>query len=258
MMQIIEEEIMQDAPRERHGVWNTRVRSLCCQVESVASRMALIQRWRKEPKMETDFEKWHQAMRTQWKQLPRRKGKEQKGEGREATGKESSGQTSTEMLQEIERRKKEAEARHRALGKRKQGERPEPRWTDSDREVEVGNLKPDGLIIDERQHRIYIIEGARCGDTGTARDIANNKKTNKYRALRVELRRKYAQHQVTQINFIMGIKGTIDEYQWRRNLSMLGVEGRKQERIISKCMVASIEGMQKVLETTWGSEGTES
>ena len=74
----------------------------------------------------------------------------------------------------------------------------------------------------------------------------------------MELRRKYAQHQVTQINFIMGIKGTIDEYQWRRNLSMLGVEGRKQDKIISKCMVASIEGMQKVLETTWGSEGTDS
>ena len=43
-----------------------------------------------------------------------------------------------------------------------------------------------------------------------ARDIANNKKTNKYRALRVELRRRYAQHQVTQINFIMGIPGADD------------------------------------------------
>ena len=125
-------------------------------------------------------------------------------------------------------------------------------------EVEVGNLKPDGLIMDEKQHRIYIIEGARCGDTDMARDIAHNKKTNKYRALRVELRRRYAQHQVTQINFIMGIKGTIDEYQWRRNLSTMGVEGRRQDRIIGKCMVASIEGMQRVLETKWGSEDTES
>ena len=258
MMQILEEEIMKDAPAERNGVWNTRVRSLCHQVESVASRMKLIQKWRTEPKMETEFETWHQLMRVQWEQLKRRKWKEQPGEGKEATGKESSGQTSKEMLQEIERRKKEAEARQRAVGKRKQRERPEPRWTDSDREVEVGNLKPDGLIMDDKQHRIYIIEGARCGDTDMARDIANNKKTNKYRALRVELRRRYAQHQVTQINFIMGIKGTIDEYQWRRNLSTMGVEGRRQDRIIGKCMVASIEGMQRVLETKWGSEDTES
>ena len=37
---------------------------------------------------------------------------------------------------------------------------------------------------------------------------------------------------------------------------MLGVEGRKQDRIISKGMVASIEKMQRVLATAWGSDSS--
>ena len=37
---------------------------------------------------------------------------------------------------------------------------------------------------------------------------------------------------------------------------MLGVEGRKQDRIISKGMVASIEEMQRVLATSWGSDSS--
>ena len=35
-------------------------------------------------------------------------------------------------------------------------------------EIEVGNEKPDGLILDTEEKMIYIIEGARCSETDEA------------------------------------------------------------------------------------------
>ena len=35
-------------------------------------------------------------------------------------------------------------------------------------EIEVGNQKPDGVILDTGERMIYIIEGARCSDTEEA------------------------------------------------------------------------------------------
>ena len=59
-----------------------------------------------------------------------------------------------------------------------------------------------------------------------------------------------------QLNFIIGIQGTIVEHRWRWNLTTLGIERRKQDRIIRKCMTASVEGMQRVLRAeTPGGDG---
>jgi hypothetical protein len=49
---------------------------------------------------------------------------------------------------EAERRKKEAGARQTAMGKRRHGETPTPSWARRDIEIEVGNQKPDGVILD--------------------------------------------------------------------------------------------------------------
>jgi hypothetical protein len=43
-------------------------------------------------------------------------------------------------------------------------------------------------------------------------------------------------YQVKQLNFIIGIHGTIVEHRWRWNLTTLGIERRRQDRIIRKCM----------------------
>ena len=54
-------------------------------------------------------------------------------------------------------------------------------------------------------------------------------------------------YQAKQLKFIIGIQGTIVEHRWRCNLTTLGIERRRQDRIIRKCMTASVEGMQRVL-----------
>ena len=116
-------------------------------------------------------------------------------------------------------------------------------------EIEVGNQKPDGLILDTEERAIYIIEGARCSDTAEAMEIVEVPKIHKYRALREELRRRYPGYQVKHLNFIIGIQGTIVEHRWR-------LERRRKDRIIRKCMTVSVEGMQRVLRAeTRGGDG---
>jgi hypothetical protein len=78
-------------------------------------------------------------------------------------------------------------------------------------------------------------------------ETAEVTKIHKYRAMREELRRRYPRYQVRQLNFIIGIQGTIVEHRWRCNLTILGIERRRQGKIIRRCMTASIEGMQRVL-----------
>ena len=55
-------------------------------------------------------------------------------------------------------------------------------------EIEVGNQKPDGVILDTEEKMIYIIEGARCRDTYETMETAEVTKIHKYRAKREELR----------------------------------------------------------------------
>jgi hypothetical protein len=59
-----------------------------------------------------------------------------------------------------------------ATGKRKHGETLTPKWARGDMEIEVGNQKPDGVILDTEEKMIYIIEGIRCSDTGEAMETA--------------------------------------------------------------------------------------
>jgi hypothetical protein len=125
-------------------------------------------------------------------------------------------------------------------------------------EIEVGTQKPDGLILDKEEKMIYIIfiEGARCSDTDEAMEKAEVTKIHTYRAMREELRRRYPGYQVKQLNFIIGIQGTIVEHRWRCNLTTLGIERRRQDKVLRRCMTASIEGMQRVLSAAeTGCEG---
>ena len=245
---------MRDAPPGRRGVWDTRVRDLCSQVLSVAEREIMVRKWKGSiggPSMDADFEKWHLVMQNKWRKMADRRGR--------ARGEEHQGQRPSRpsgMTEEIERKRKEAAARQTATGKRRHGETPTPSWASRDMEIEVGNQKPDGLILDTEERAIYIIEGARCSDTAEAMEIVEVTKLHKYRALREELRRRYPGYQVKQLNFIIGIQGTIVEHRWRWNLTTLGIERRRQDRIIRKCMTASVEGMQRVLRAeTRGGDG---
>ncbi len=72
------------------------------------------------------------------------------------------------------------------MGKRRHGETPTPSWARRDTEIEVGNQKPDGVILDTVERMIYIIEGARYSDTEEAMETVEVTKIHKYRALREE------------------------------------------------------------------------
>ena len=158
VMRILEEEVMRDAPPGRRGVWDTRVRDLCSQVLSVAEREIMVRKWKGRiggPSMDADFEKWHLVMQSKWRKMADRRG--------QTRGEEHQGQRTSRlpgMTEEIERKRKEAAARQTATGKRKHGETPTPSWASRDMEIEVGNQKPDGLILDTEERAIYIIEGA--------------------------------------------------------------------------------------------------
>jgi hypothetical protein len=63
-------------------------------------------------------------------------------------------------------------------------------------------------------------------------------------------------YQAKQLKFIIGIQGTIVEHRWRCNLTTLGIERRRQDKIIRRFMTTSIEGMHRVLSAAkTGGEG---
>jgi hypothetical protein len=191
--------------------------------------------------MDADFDSWHRVMRNKWTKM-----KELRSQTREGERQGQSPRTADATTQAVERKRKEAKAGLTATGKRKRGETPTPSWARRDMEIEVGNQKPDGVILDTGERTIYIIEGARCSDTEEAMETAEVTKIHKYRALREELRRRYSGYQVKQLNFIIGIQGTIVEHSWRCNLTTLGIEKGRQDKITRRCMTASVEGMQRV------------
>jgi hypothetical protein len=87
-------------------------------------------------------------------------------------------------------------------------------------------------------------------------ETAEVTKIHKYTAMREKLRRRYPGYQVRQLNFIIGIQGTIVEHRWRCNLTTLGIERRRRDMIIHRWMPASIEGMQRLLSAAeTGGEG---
>ena len=108
--------------------------------------------------------------------------------------------------------------------------------------------------MDDQSIIIFISEGARTSDSAGSLHDVDARKNHHYRPLRQKLRSKYPDHQVCQLNFVMGIRGTINEQQWLRNMEMLGVRDHKTTRIIQQCTVANIEGMQLALATKWESE----
>jgi hypothetical protein len=147
-------------------------------------------------------------MRNKWTKMTELRSQTRGGERRG-----QSPHTADATTHAVERKRKEAEVRRTAKGKRKHGETPAPEWARRDMEIEVGNQKPDGLILDTEEKMIYIIEGARCSDTDEAMETTEVTKIHKYRAMREELRRRYPGYQVRQLNCIIGIQGTRVEHR---------------------------------------------
>jgi len=253
MLKRLEEGIMDSLPETTMAIWNSKAANLCDKLQRVVDKEAMVRKWKKgKPSMHTsnpqEFDSWHRVMRIIWKkQLDRKRKSRTPSRGK-----------AEEEQPDIKRRRLEAVARQTsgqtARRAMEDSNQEHPKWAQRDVDDEVRNRKPDGLLLDSKNGTIFIIEGARTGDTSDLLRRTEKKKQHHYRPLRKALREQYPTYAVKQLNFIMGVQGTIDEIGWRRNLDMLGLPATKQDKIIKRCMVASIEGMQSVLSTKWDTE----
>ena len=97
-------------------------------------------------------------------------------------------------------------------------------------------LLPDGLIVNKGKKIICILEGARTDDDIGIMKIVSIKKTDRYKRLIDALRRLKVGYNIQQINFVMGMRGTIQDDKWRRQLQTLGFKVPKIEKIVQKCV----------------------
>jgi len=102
--------------------------------------------------------------------------------------------------------------------------------------------RPDGLIEDTKLTHIYIIEVARTDDFPDSLLRAHVKKMCRYNSLLHALRRAYPQYVVKQQNYVIGIQGSINEQQWRQQLTELGMSSHQHDKTIQKCIAASMRG----------------
>ena len=73
------------------------------------------------------------------------------------------------------------------------------------------------------------------------------KKTLKYSPLAEAFRQAFNPCTVEQTTLVIGLLGSIEESRWRQSLSAFGMTQSQQDKLISKCMVATIEGTHSVL-----------
>ena len=152
------------------------------------------------------------------------------------------------------------ESAHAISGKRKRmrgvwSGKVESEWEYDRQDQDLQKLLQDGLILDKEKRVIYIVEGARTEDeVGIIKNVSI-RKTERYKRLYDALRRARMGYNVKQLNFVMGMRGTIQEDKWQKQLRMRGFKDTQIEKIIKKCMIVSIEGMQEVM---WNSKPQES
>eukprot|EP00961_Rhodomonas_salina_P221707 2997790-Rhodomonas_salina.1 len=82
---------------------------------------------------------------------------------------------------------------------------------------------------------------ARTGDRDIMSDNNERKQEKewKYAALTQSIARRM-QRQVTLLVFIIGVKGSIDEEAWKKNMATLGVTDRREE-IITRVMQENLK-----------------
>jgi len=71
-----------------------------------------------------------------------------------------------------------------------------------------------------------------------------------YNLLLHALRRAFPQYVVKQQNYVIVIKGSINEQQWRQQLTELGMNSHQQDKTIQKCIAASIRGTHVVASSS--------
>ena len=114
----------------------------------------------------------------------------------------------------------------------------------------TSSQRPNGLIEDTKLKHIYIIEIARTDDSPDSLLRAYVKKTCTYNSLLHALRKAFPQYVVKKQNYDIGILGSINEQQWRQQLTELGMNSHQQDKTIQKCIAASIRGTHAVASSS--------
>jgi len=103
----------------------------------------------------------------------------------------------------------------------------------------TSSQRPHGLIEDTKLKHIYVIKVARTDDSPDSLLRAHVKKVRTYNSLLHALRKTFPQYVVKQQNYVIGIQGSINEQQWRQQLTELGMNSHQQDKTIQKCTAAS-------------------
>jgi len=95
-----------------------------------------------------------------------------------------------------------------------------------------------------------MIEVARTADSPDSLLRAHVKKMSQYNPLLHALRIAFSQYVVKQKNYVIGIQGSINEQQWRQQLTELGTNSHQQDKTMQKCIAASIRGTHAVASSS--------
>ena len=109
--------------------------------------------------------------------------------------------------------------------------------------------RPDGLVFDMQTRTIFVIEIARTGDDVGSLRNRKIKKALKYASIVDHLRTAFAPCKVEPIILVIGVLGSIDESGWRQALATFGLRPAQQNKLIRRCMIATIEGTHSVLRS---------
>jgi len=107
-----------------------------------------------------------------------------------------------------------------------------------------------GYQIQTHIHNIYITEVTCTDDSPDSLLRARVKKMCTYNALLHALRRAFPQYVVKQQNYVIGIQGSINEQQWRQQLTELRMNSHQQDKTIQKCIAASMRGTHAVASSS--------
>jgi len=69
----------------------------------------------------------------------------------------------------------------------------------------------------------------------------------KYAPIVEGLRKAFTPCKVEQITLVVGLLGSIEESRWRQSLESFRMTKSQQDKLIRRCMVATIEGTHLVL-----------
>jgi len=111
-------------------------------------------------------------------------------------------------------------------------------------------LIENGLIEDITLKHIHILDLALTDDSPNSFLQAHVKNTFTHNSLLHALRMAFPQYVVKQQNYVIGAQGSINEQQWRQQLTELRMNSQQQDKTIQNCIAASIRGTHIVASSS--------